>query len=70
METKETAEFPSTALTPNCSHDPSTCPSCISDSVKTQFEHTRSDRITCPECPQRLGIDEIRLYMDGNTLTK
>lgn len=59
-ETKDATEFPSNQLTLSCLHPPSTCFNCVSASVNTQFETNLSTRLSCPECPQYLGMDVVR----------
>lgn len=62
-ETKDEAEYPSSRLTFGCLHPSSTCYDCVSATINTQFEANLSTRISCPECPRYLGLDEIRRFM-------
>lgn len=62
-EIKDANVFPSTQLTLTCLHPLSTCSDCVSASVNAQFEVNLSTRISCPECPHYLGMDEVRYYL-------
>lgn len=62
-EIKDEAEYPSSRLTFGCLHPSSTCYDCVSATINTQFGINLSTRISCPECPRFLGMDEIRRFM-------
>lgn len=69
-EIKDSDAFPSSILTIKCLHPSSTCSDCVSTSVNTEFETTLSTRISCPECPNHLGIDEVRIYLTDENYSR
>ncbi|KAI3391284.1 hypothetical protein diail_7643 [Diaporthe ilicicola] len=69
-ETKSFSEFPPKWLTLSCLHPPTTCVDCVSASVNAQFETNPSTRLSCPECPHSLGMDEIRMYLSEQNYSR
>lgn len=62
-ETKPADDFPASQLTPGCAHPASTCLECVTASVNTHFGTTPSTQISCPECQQHLGMDQVCRFM-------
>ncbi|KAI0973837.1 hypothetical protein F4678DRAFT_471029 [Xylaria arbuscula] len=60
FEAKSLQDFPRDKLTPNCSHHPTVCVTCVGTFLETQSVNGLMDQLSCPECPERLTYDRIQ----------
>ncbi|ETS77946.1 hypothetical protein PFICI_10008 [Pestalotiopsis fici W106-1] len=70
LEDKPLTDFPIRGVTSNCKHALTTCIECIRTSIQTQLGSKQWQDVSCPECPKRVGIDDIALYTDADTTAR
>jgi hypothetical protein len=59
--TKAASQF-ATPITLACTHERSTCPSCVNTWISSALNATSWDRISCPECDQLLQQEQIKQH--------
>ena len=67
-----TEEFSATVRPPawislGCLHEPSTCTSCISKSIRSDLDNKIWNQIKCPECDTLLIYEDVRRFADPET---
>lgn len=62
--------FPSPAIAPSCTHEVSTCLSCLAQSIMHDLENRMWDKIQCPECRALLDHYSVRKYADEETFAR
>jgi len=67
MEMKDAVEFPNYSITRSCKHPPSTCLDCVMASIQSDLRNKLWNEISCPECGEALGYDDVQKYADEAT---
>lgn len=62
--------FPSPTIAPSCTHEVSTCLSCLAKSIRHDLENRMWDKIQCPECRALLDHYSVRKYADEETFAR
>lgn len=60
---KRVSEMPE-RITGSCGHEPNTCNDCIGQWIASSLDTTAWDRLRCPECPQLLAYEDVRIFAD------
>jgi hypothetical protein len=55
-------QFPQKRLAASCAHNPTTCLTCLAQSLQYQIEEKPWDHVACPECPERLSFAVVKEF--------
>ncbi|KAK4238357.1 hypothetical protein C8A03DRAFT_33599 [Achaetomium macrosporum] len=66
-DTKSISEFPVTAITRACNHEPMTCLVCVATSIRADLNNRLWNEIRCPECGETLEYDDVQRFADDGT---
>ncbi|KAM0261324.1 hypothetical protein ACHAQJ_002355 [Trichoderma viride] len=67
---KAPKDFPTSPITRQCTHFPSTCLECMEDTVRSELERKQWEAIACPECSSVLEYQDIQRFADKATKEK
>jgi len=62
--------FPKRLPTANCQHDNNTCKPCLKSWITAQLESTTYDKLSCPECPEIMQNDMVKVHATKQTYEK
>ncbi|ESZ91602.1 hypothetical protein SBOR_8001 [Sclerotinia borealis F-4128] len=68
MEKLAPEKFPQSRITSTCAHHPAVCNQCLTQHIDFQVQTKASDRIQCPECPEKVSDTEIKTYASPEVL--
>jgi hypothetical protein len=60
IESLEPDSFLQHPITPSCDHKPTTCSSCLTQSIESQISDKPWDQISCPECLELVLFDSVK----------
>jgi hypothetical protein len=60
MESLNAENFPEQKITALCSHEPTVCRTCLTQSLDSQIPDVAWDQVRCPECPETLPYDVVK----------
>ncbi|KAK0639136.1 hypothetical protein B0T16DRAFT_338565 [Cercophora newfieldiana] len=66
-DTKKASEFPASTITKSCEHPPMTCLDCIAVSIRITLKSRQWKDLSCTECNERLGFEDVQRYADEKT---
>lgn len=69
-ESRPKLAFPSPTIAPSCTHEASTCLTCLARSIRHDLENRMWDKIQCPECRALLDHHSVRKYADEETFAR
>ncbi|CAD6445631.1 6f4d0a23-bb51-45b0-9679-f96c73812993 [Sclerotinia trifoliorum] len=70
METLAPENFPQSRITSTCAHHPAVCCQCLTTHINIQLQTKASDKILCPECPEKVSDAEIKSYASPEVLER
>lgn len=53
-----------------CSHETDVCLPCIAEFFGTDLDSKRADQLKCPSCPQLLGYQFVKAFVDPQTFAR
>lgn len=70
METLAPEKFPQRRIASTCAHHPAVCCQCLTKHINIQVQTKASDKILCPECPEKVSDAEIKSYASPEVLER
>lgn len=67
---KGSEEFPSSPITKECKHFPTTCLVCLQKTLRSELERKHWEAIKCPECSAVLQYKDMQKFADDETKRK
>jgi IBR domain, a half RING-finger domain len=61
-ETLKGRDFPDCGVTGTCTHEATTCNSCIAQHIRVQLETRTWRQLTCPECPAPMAYADVQRF--------
>jgi hypothetical protein len=70
FEDRPTTSFPSSKITAECTHTPSTCIPCLQQSIKYSHQNNMWDAIYCPGCTVKFSYQDVQKWADPETFAQ
>ncbi|KAL7808710.1 hypothetical protein V8C26DRAFT_438647 [Trichoderma gracile] len=69
-EVKSPEQFPTSPITQECAHEPTTCRPCITRAIEAELSSKPWEKVGCPECGATLAYQDVQKYADLETRVK